>query len=180
MTKDCAIPHKKDNIVEKIILRQLSISLYLTKCYKIIKIDFKNKKETLLMDFSEFYELIASVLLENLSIKSVLRLQTYKVYSNGRLITISKKNRNLLTLTKANGRFILKKMNRFYFSYLLSFKNLSHLRKDDFQEISETINNDIKCKIDLELNKKLEKIKKFNIFDKLSVAKLILYVFFRK
>jgi hypothetical protein len=183
LTSECFLNHKKDKIYKKYVSFTSIINVYLTKSYKIIRID--NFNSSIVIDVFQFCELLLKCYLKFKTI--YFNKNNIKFFVNHNLRTFELQHKKLffLKLNYSKCKVILKDLIHLYKSHIINATNFIHVDNKK-KEIDNILKHFKFLKIDSNIlnnmcfSKRLLSDNSNILFDKNICKKLLLFYFFCK
>ena len=177
LTSECFINHKKDKIYKKYNSFDSTISVFLTKSYRIIRIDSLNV--CIIIDVIQFCELLLKSYFKYTIVYFNKNRIKFSINHNLRTFELEEKQKFILKLNYSKCKVILKDLMHLYKSNILNSQNFKHINNKK-KEIETILNNLKICKVnstilnDMALNKKIIIDNSNILYDKIICNKLII------
>jgi hypothetical protein len=183
LTSECFINHKKDKIYKKYNSFDSIISVFLTKSYRIIRID--NFNVSIIIEVIQFCELLLKSYFKHKIVYFNKNKIKFCINHNLRTFELEENQKNVLKLNYSKCKLILKDLMDVYKSTILNSKNFMHIenkkkeietiiKKIKILKLNSTILNDF-C-----LNKRFITDNSNIIYDKFICKKLLIFYFMSK
>ena len=125
LTVERFINHKNDKILKEYKCENSNINIYITKIYKIVKIETKNL--IYIMYFNSFFEILLSSYLRNNLKNYSYNLKHFKIMKNIRNFVVFYKNNEIFDFSYSKSKIIINDVNYLYKSIIFNSKQLCHI-----------------------------------------------------